>query len=69
MNNKLSKDGSIHVTDEIFNSASHLIGAIFSLVASVILIVKSSVPPRPWQIVSFSIYGLSFLFYPHTFYT
>jgi len=60
MNKELSKDGSKYITDEVFNSASHMVGAIFSLVGIVILIVKSSVPPRPWHIISFSVYGLSF---------
>ena len=62
MEKKLSKDGSTHVTDEIFNSASHLVGAIFSLLAISILIVKSSVAGKPWHIISFSIYGSSLLF-------
>ncbi|MCG8571190.1 MAG: hemolysin III family protein [Spirochaetes bacterium] len=67
--NKLSKDGSVHVTDEVFNTASHLVGAIFSLVGWVLLIVKASVRGLPWQIVTFSIYGftLFLLFLASTF--
>jgi hemolysin III len=56
---KLSKDGSPHVTDEKFNTASHLSAAILSLLGTVLLVVQSSVAAKPWHIVSFSIYGLS----------
>ncbi len=60
MNNRTkSKDGSIFVTDEIFNSSSHLAAAIFSLVGAVLLVVKSGVQGDVWKIVSFSIYGLT----------
>ncbi|MBN2546901.1 MAG: hemolysin III family protein [Spirochaetes bacterium] len=58
---KLSKDGSINVTDEIINTQTHMIGAIFSLFGLVVLIVKSSIASKPWHIVSFSIYGASLL--------
>ena len=58
---ELSKDGSIHVTDEVINTVSHMTGAIFSLFGMVILIVLSSVAGKPWHIVSFSIYGLSLI--------
>jgi len=56
-----SKDGSKFVTDEIFNTASHLSGSIASLLGMVLLIVKSSVLGDPWKIVSFSIYGITLL--------
>lgn len=56
-----SKDGSIHVTDEIINTVTHMIGAVFSLLGMVLLIVISSSKGDPWSIVSFSIYGLSLL--------
>jgi hemolysin III len=58
---KLSKDGSIHVTNEIINSITHLAGSIFSILGVAILIVKSSVINNPWYIVSFSIYGASLI--------
>jgi hemolysin III len=54
-----SKDGSRHVTDERFNTASHLAAAIFALLGTVVLIVSASVAAKPWHIVSFSIYGTS----------
>ena len=37
-----SKDGSIHVTDEVINTVTHMIGAIFSLLGMVLLIVLSA---------------------------
>ncbi len=55
----VSKDLSPNVTDERFNTASHMVGAIFSLLGTVLLIVYSSVAAKPWHIVSFSIYGFS----------
>ena len=56
-----SKDGSIHVTDEVINTITHMSGAIFSLLGMVILIVLSSQAGKPWHIVAFSIYGASLL--------
>lgn len=57
----VSKDGSAHVTDEVFNTASHMIAAMFALLGLVILIVQSSIQGNPWKIVSFSIYGTTLL--------
>lgn len=57
-----SRDGSIHATDEVFNSASHLVGTMFSFIGSVLLIADASAQGAPWKIVSFSIYGASLLF-------
>lgn len=58
----LSRDGSIHATDEVFNSCSHLAGFFMSVLASVLLISESSAQGAPWKIVSFSIYGASLCF-------
>lgn len=54
-----SRDGSLHVTDEVFNSISHLAALFISILGSVLLIVQASAQGAPWKIVSFSIYGLS----------
>lgn len=54
-----SKDHSVHVTDERFNTASHLVAAIFSLVGAGWLVVQASMAAAPWFIVSHAIYGLS----------
>ncbi|HBD93354.1 MAG: hypothetical protein A2015_10440 [Spirochaetes bacterium GWF1_31_7] len=58
---KLSKDGSVHVTNEIFNTTSHMISSMFALLGLVILIVKSSIMGDPWKIIGFSLYGTSLL--------
>jgi hemolysin III len=56
-----SRDGSIYVTDERFNTASHIVGACFALVGSGLLIAQASVQGDPWKIVGVSIYGLSLI--------
>ena len=57
---QLSRDKSIHATDEVFNSMSHMAAAMLSLLGTVLLIVQSS--GNAWKIVSFSIYGTSLIF-------
>lgn len=59
--NHQSRDGSPHVTDEVFNASSHLAATILSILGSVLLIVDSSARGEPWKIVSFSIYGASLI--------
>ncbi|NTW38419.1 MAG: hemolysin III family protein [Cellulomonadaceae bacterium] len=54
-----SRDGSIHVTDERFNTVSHMAAACFALVGSALLIAQAGAQGDPWKIVGFSIYGLS----------
>ena len=56
---KVSKDGSPYVTDEIFNTASHIFGTILSITVTVLLVVFASVKGKVWHIVSFSIYGVT----------
>ncbi len=58
---EVSKDGSKFVTDEIFNTSSHMAGSIAAFLGMAILIVKASFLADPWKIVSFSIYGLTLL--------
>jgi hemolysin III len=55
----LSRDGSVHVTDERFNTASHLAAACFAIVGAGLVITQASVQADPWKIVGLSIYGLS----------
>jgi len=74
---ELSRDGSVHVTDEVFNSASHLAATMLSILGTALLVSKASatqdvfdsatgehilLPVDPWKIVSFSIYGASLIF-------
>jgi len=54
-----SRDGSIHVTDERFNTVSHLFAACFALVGAALLITQAAAQADPWKIVGFSVYGLS----------
>ncbi len=54
-----SRDGSVHVTDERFNTVSHLVGACFALVGGGLLISQASVQQDPWKIVGLSVYSLS----------
>jgi hemolysin III len=56
---KLSKDRSEHVTDEVFNSSSHMAAALFAVMGAAFLITRSAVAGQVWSIVSFAIYGAS----------
>jgi hemolysin III len=54
-----SRDGSIHVTDEVFNSASHLAALLLSILGTALLVTQASTQHDVWKIVSFSLYGAS----------
>ncbi len=54
---KRSKDGSIHVTDERINTATHLVASILSLLGASLLVARAAAEASVWHIVSFSIYG------------
>ena len=56
---QLSRDGSVHVTDERINTVSHLAAACFAVVGAALLIAQAGAQADPWKIVGFSIYGLS----------
>jgi hemolysin III len=47
------------VTDERFNTVSHLFAACFALVGAALLITQASAQAEPWKIVGFAVYGLS----------
>merc|ERR1712129_651034 len=55
----LSHDHSPHVTDEVFNAASHLMAGMLSVLGTAVLIAGASAHGNPWAIVAFSVYGLS----------
>ncbi|WP_370524103.1 hemolysin III family protein [Cellulomonas sp. APG4] len=57
MTTQLSKDGSVHVTDERINTVSHLAATCFALVGSALLISQAGAQGDPWKIVGFSVYG------------
>ncbi|WP_349410188.1 PAQR family membrane homeostasis protein TrhA [Pseudalkalibacillus sp. SCS-8] len=47
--------------EEIVNAITHGIGAVFSVVALVLLVVMAAMDGSVWHVVSFSIYGASML--------
>ena len=57
----LSRDGSVHVTDERVNTVSHLAATCFALVGAALLISQAAAQGDPWKIVGFSVYGFSVL--------
>ena len=58
---RTSRDGSVHVTDEKFNTASHLLGACLAVMGTALLVAQASAQGDPWKIVAFSIYGASLI--------
>ena len=58
---KLSKDGSVYVTDEFYNTLIAAIGAILSLVGIVLLLTSSLQNGKPRHIVAFLVYGATLL--------
>ncbi len=56
-----SKDGSVHVTDEIINTATHMVGGFFALFGTALLIVSAAAEGKVWHMVSFGVYGLSLI--------
>lgn len=57
----LSRDGSVHVTDEKFNTASHLLGACLAVLGTALLVAQAGAQGDPWKIVGLSIYGASLI--------
>ncbi len=57
----VSKDGSVHVTDEFYNTLIAAAGAFLSLVGVVLLISQSWAAGKPWHVLSFSLYGFGLL--------
>ncbi|KAL7487660.1 hypothetical protein ACHAW6_013234 [Cyclotella cf. meneghiniana] len=53
----LSRDLSPNSTDEVFNSVSHLSGAMLSLLGTTLLVSGASARGDVWKVVAFSIYG------------
>lgn len=58
---KLSKDGSRHYTDESVNTATHMVGAIFSLFGTLLLLTKSAQAGKWLHFTAFLIYGFSLI--------
>jgi hemolysin III len=54
----LSKDGSVHVTDEVWNTRLSAFGAVLSIVGFAFLILQRT-GGDAWRVLSFSVYGIS----------
>ncbi len=57
----LSKDGSVHVTDERVNTVTSLAGACLSVLGGALLVSQAAAKEDVWQIIAFSVYSLSLL--------
>jgi len=58
----LSHDHSPHVTDEVFNAASHLMGGLLSVLGTSVLVTGAGAHHSPWGVISFALYGASLMF-------
>lgn len=58
---KISKDKSPHYTDESVNTATHMVGAIFSLFGVLLLLTKSGQASKWLHFTAFLIYGFSLI--------
>jgi len=57
----LSHDHSPHVTDEVFNAASHFVAGMLSILATACMVSDASSHGDPWAIVSMSVYGATLI--------
>jgi len=53
----LSRDGSVHVTDERISTISHLAAACFALVGTGLLVAQAATQGDPWKVVGLAVYG------------
>ncbi|GEA79967.1 PAQR family membrane homeostasis protein TrhA [Cellulomonas uda] len=58
---RLSRDGSVHVTDERINTISHLAASCFALVGGALLVTQAVADGDVWTIVGLSVYAASVL--------
>lgn len=58
---KLSKDGSIHVTDEIFNTVSSGVTAVLSIIGVVSLLDQAWSAHKLWHFFGFAVYGFGLI--------
>jgi hemolysin III len=61
MDGSLSKDGSVHVTDEFYNTWISALGAVLTVFGTAYLLWRSSVADSRLHFLAFSIYGLGVL--------
>lgn len=55
----VSKGGSPHVTDEQFNTMSHFVGLMLSILGAAVLISASAAQAKVWHVIGFSVYSAS----------
>ncbi|MDQ2623732.1 MAG: hemolysin III family protein [Actinomycetota bacterium] len=53
----LSRDGSVHVTDERISTISHLVAACFAIVGTALLVTQAATEGDPWKIVGLAVFG------------
>ena len=58
---RLSRDGSVHVTDERINTITHLAASCFAVVAGALLVTQAVAQGDVWKIVGLSVYAASVL--------
>ena len=51
----------LHHAEELLNSLTHGLGAVASVIGTVVLVVMAVMLGDPWKVVSFSIFGLTLL--------
>lgn len=61
MDSTLSRDGSIHVTDERINTISHLAAACFAVLGAALLVSQAAAQGDPWKIVGLGIYSFAIM--------
>lgn len=61
METPLSRDGSVHATDEKINTATHLAAACFALLGGVLLVAQAISAGKITASIAFAIYALSLL--------
>jgi len=63
--NKVKKNNDHRIqtlAEEVANSISHGIGVVLSMIALIVLLVFACLNKNLWQVISFSIYGLTLFF-------
>ncbi|ADG75748.1 Hly-III family protein [Cellulomonas flavigena DSM 20109] len=58
---RLSRDGSVHVTDERINTITHLAASCFALVGGGLLVTQAATEGDVWKIVGLGVYAASVL--------
>ena len=58
---RLSRDGSVHVTDERINTITHLAASVFALAGGGLLVVQAVTAGDVWKMVGLGVYAASVL--------